>query len=194
MAINSSTAAPTSELPPRSKRSRRGRRLLTALGVLLALLAVCTVWTNTHPYTLTASVEIEATPQETWKVLTDLPAYEQWNPFITSAKGAIAKGETLTLVMHDSAGDTTFTPTVLTADRGKELRWLGKVGPGWIADGEHSFTIEPLANGKVRLTQTEHFTGVAVPFYRSTLHSNTLPQFQAMNRALTERITSLRLA
>lgn len=192
MAVKTLTAAPMSELPSRSGRSRRGRRVLIALGILLALLVGWTAWTNTRPYTLTASAEIEATPQEIWKVLTDLPAYEQWNPFMISAKGTIAQGESLTVVMHDRAGDTTFTPTVLTADRGKELRWLGKVGPGWIADGEHRFTIKPLANGKIRLTQTERFTGVAVPFYQSTLHSNTLPQFRAMNRALAERISSLR--
>ncbi|MFD0690232.1 hypothetical protein [Actinomadura fibrosa] len=41
----------------------------------------------------------------------------------------------------------TFTPRVLTDVPGKELRWLGKLGPGWIADGEHRFTIEQIRPG-----------------------------------------------
>jgi hypothetical protein len=52
------------------------------------------------------------------------------------------------------------------------------------SDGEHTFTIEQLAPDLVRFTQHEDFTGVAVPFYESHLHADTLPDFRAMNAAL----------
>jgi hypothetical protein len=94
--------------------------------------------------------------------------------------------------MRDATGDTRFTPTVLAAKPGEELRWLGRIGPGWIFDGEHRFLIEDIGGGRVRLTQSEEFTGVAVPFYRSRLHGNTLPRFEAMNRALADRAAALR--
>ncbi|WP_433450452.1 SRPBCC family protein [Streptomyces sp. CA-142005] len=162
------------------------------LASLLALLAIYTVWTNTLPYTVSASIELDATPEEVWRVLTDLPAYDEWNPFIVSAEGTVERDATLHLVMHDETGDTTFTPTVLNAEAGKELRWIGRISPGWIFDGEHRFLIEPLGGSRVRLTQSENFTGVAVPFYRGTLHANTLPQFGAMNRALADRVAALR--
>ncbi|MFE5208021.1 SRPBCC family protein [Streptomyces sp. NPDC056600] len=184
---------PTRPPDARTRRwSRPGRRALAVLATLLALTAAYTAWANTHPTTLRASIEIRATPEEVWQVLTDLPAYEEWNPFITSARGTVARHASLTLLMHDRTGDTTFTPVVEVAERGRELRWLGKLGPGWIADGRHRFTIEPLGGGRVRLTQSESFTGVAVPFYRGTLRSATLPQFRALNKALAERVTTLR--
>ena len=37
-------------------------------------------------------VDIEATPQRVWQVLTDVSAYPQWNPFITSTEGTSGAG------------------------------------------------------------------------------------------------------
>ncbi len=99
-------------------------------------------------------------------------------------------GATLTNRMHDASGDRTFTPTVLAVTPGRELRWIGKVGPGWIFDGEHAFVIEQIGAGRVRLTQREQFTGVLVPFLQHPLTTNTLPQFRAMNAALAQRATA----
>ena len=86
--------------------------------------------------------------------------------------------------MHDATGNTTFTPTVQVVAPGRELRWIGRVGPGGIFDGQHTFTIRQLGTDRVLFTQREDFTGVAVPFYEQRLHDDTLPQFRAMNPAL----------
>ncbi len=91
--------------------------------------------------------------------------------------------------MHDATGNTTFTPTVLAVEPGHELRWIGRVGPGGIFDGEHTFTITQIRPGVVLFTQREDFTGVAVPFYEHWLHTDTLPMFGAMNAALAHRVT-----
>ncbi|WP_328894615.1 SRPBCC domain-containing protein [Streptomyces sp. NBC_00236] len=189
------TAGPTDPAPVPPRRRRR-RVLLGAGAALVALLGGYTVWSNTHPVRLTTSIEMEASPDEVWQVLTDLPAYPQWNPFLISARvtsegGRLEEGATLRNVMRDRTGDSTFTPEVLTLEPGRELRWLGKMGPGWIADGEHRFVIEEIGGGRVRLTQSESFTGVAVPFYEGRLRNDTLPQFRAMNEALARRVEAL---
>ncbi|MEW1693294.1 SRPBCC domain-containing protein [Streptomyces sp. NPDC091265] len=194
--VPTGSAVPHGERAPRpSPRRWRRPRLLAALAALVLLLGGYTTWANVHPVRLTASIEIEASPEEVWQVLTEFSAYPQWNPFMTSARvtstgGRLEQGARLRIVMHDTGGDTTFTPRVLTDDPGHELRWLGKMGPGWIADGEHRFTIRQLGPGRVRLTQAERFTGVAVPFVQGTLRSRTLPQFRAMNTALARRAES----
>ncbi|GAA0938778.1 SRPBCC domain-containing protein [Virgisporangium aurantiacum] len=181
------------EQPVQAKRrgKRPGwRRLLVASAVALGVLAGYATWSNTVPYTLRASIEIQATPEQVWSVLTDLDAYDEWNPFIVSSSGTVEVGATLTNTMRDATGETTFTPTVLTATPGHELRWLGKLGPGAVFDGEHAFLIESIGPGRVRLTQTERFTGILVPFFRGQLHDKTLPQFHAMNQALAQRVTT----
>ncbi|MFB7327010.1 SRPBCC family protein [Streptomyces sp. NPDC056190] len=197
MTVTASSATSRTTHPVRPRRNRRRRLLLGALAALVALLASWTAWTTTHPTRLTASIEIDATPDQVWQVLTDLPAYPEWNPFITSAQvtssgGALRQGAHLRNVLHFADGSTTvFTPELLTVSPGRELRWLGRFGPGWIADGEHRFTIEQLGPHRVRLTQSESFTGVAVPFLGGLLDSTTLPQFRLMNQALAARVTSL---
>lgn len=173
--------------PARTRRPRR-RILLGALAAVLALLAGYGVWTNVRPYSLQASVEIRATPEQVWAVLTDRAAYPRWNPFIVSSSGRLTVGSTLANRMHDATGDTTFTPVVLVIEPGRELRWIGRVGPGGIFDGEHTFTIEPVRPGVVRFTQREDFTGVAVPFYQHWLHTDTLPMFRAMDAALAHEV------
>ncbi|MFF1919453.1 SRPBCC family protein [Streptomyces sp. NPDC058221] len=188
---------PAAKASAPARRRKRRRVLLGAGAALIALLAGYTGWTNTHPVRLEASIEIEASPDEVWQVLTDLPAYKQWNPFMTSSKvtsdgGRLEVGATLRNVLHDRTGDMVFEPELLTVAPGRELRWLGKVGPGWIADGEHRFVIERLGAHRVRLTQSESFTGVAVPFVSSQLRSDTLPQFHAMNEALSRRVEQVR--
>ena len=165
------------------------RRLLAALAALIVIVTGYAVYTNVSPYTLEASIEIQATPQQVWAVLTDTAAYPDWNPFIISSSGKIQAGATLTNVMHDATGNTTFTPTVLVAEPGHELRWVGRFPPGGIFTGEHTFTITQVRPGVVLLTQREDFTGVAVPFYEHWLHADTLPMFKAMNAALAHRVT-----
>ena len=186
MTMTETTAAPRSG----NRRARRRRRvLLSALAALMAILATYAVLTNTQPYTLQASIQINATPQQVWAILTDQAAYPSWNPFIISSSGRVQVGATLTNVMHDATGNTTFTPTVLVVEPGRELRWIGKVGPGGIFDGQHTFTITQVRPGVVLFTQREDFTGVAVPFYEHWLHADTLPMFRAMNAALAHQVT-----
>jgi len=165
------------------------RRLLAVLAALIVVVTGYAVYTNVSPYTLEASIEIQATPQQVWAVLADTAHYPQWNPFITSSSGQIHVGATLTNVMHDATGNTTFTPTVLVAEPGRELSWIGRVPPGGIFTGEHTFTLTQIRPGVVLFTQREDFTGVAVPFYEHWLHTDTLPMFKAMNDALAHRAT-----
>ena len=39
--------------------------------------------------TISAAIDIAATPQQVWAVLADLDSYPQWNPFIRSASGQL---------------------------------------------------------------------------------------------------------
>lgn len=183
------TETPTAAPARRGRVGRRRRVLLAALAAFVAILAGYAVYTNTQPYTLQASVQIHGTPQQVWAVLTDTADYPDWNPFIVSSSGRIQVGATLANRMHDATGDTTFTPTVLVVEPGHELRWIGKVGPGGIFDGEHTFTIQQIRPGLVLFTQREDFTGAAVPFYEHWLHTDTLPMFRAMNAALARQVT-----
>jgi hypothetical protein len=165
-------------------------KVLVALGTLVVLIAGYTVYTIVRPFVLHAELEIDATPEQVWKVLADRSAYQEWNPFIISSTGELVAGGTITNVLRDTEGkETTFTPELLAVEPNKELRWVGKIAFGGIFDGEHAFRLEELPNGRTRLIHEETFRGAAVPFTKSMLTKTIEPQFAAMNHALAERAT-----
>lgn len=133
------------------------------------------------------SVDIAASPEKVWSVLTDFAAYAEWNPFMREASGTPEEGEKLRILLNSGDSEMTFTPTVLVAVPGSELRWLGRVYVPGLLDGEHTFTLEPIPGG-VRLTQSETFSGVLVPFFGGSIDVGD--DFAAMNEALRDRAES----
>jgi hypothetical protein len=172
------------------KSAKKSHKILIAVGAVVVLLAGYTVYTIVRPFTLHTELVIDATPEQVWTVLADRQAYPEWNPFMVSSTGELTVGGKITNVLRDTKGaETKFTPTLLVVEPNKELRWIGKVPPGAIFDGEHSFRLEALPDGRTRLIQEEKFTGAAIPFTRSMLTKTIKPQFEAMNQALAARAT-----
>jgi hypothetical protein len=137
---------------------------------------------------LVHAIDIDAGPERVWQVLTDLPAYPQWNPFIVRAEGHVDVGSALTLRMQPVGGRVaTLRPTVVEATEPWRVRWMGRLGLPRILDANHEFRIEALPDGRSRLTQDEVFTGLLVPIVAKSLDRGTLPAFAAMNAALKER-------
>ncbi len=140
------------------------------------------------PKQLRAEINIDASADRVWEVLTNFAAYREWNPFMIEASGEAAVGERLRIRMQPQGGRAiTFRPTVLEAVPGKRLRWLGHLLVPKIFDGEHSFTIDPIGAGRARLIQQEAFGGVLAPLLGRSLERRTLPAFHRMNEALKRR-------
>ena len=137
---------------------------------------------------LHTEVDIDATAERVWAVLSDFASYPQWNPFIRSVEGVPQQGARLRIVVQPSGSKVMrFSPVVLAAEAGRELRWLGRfVLPG-VFDGEHRFAIELLGEGKVRFHQSERFSGILVGLLRASLDRDTRRGFEEMNQALKLR-------
>lgn len=134
------------------------------------------------------SVEIQSEPQEVWRVLSDTARFPDWNPFILKFDGALGEGNRATVVLRPPGGrPMTFRPRLLRVQPPRELRWLGRVGIRGIFDGEHAFQIQSVAPGRVRLVQSERFSGLLVPLLRRTI-DQAAAGFEAMNEALRARV------
>jgi hypothetical protein len=158
------------------------------LTATLGLAGLLTVAALTAPARrIETEIDIPAPPLAVWQVLTDGPAYPDWNPFIRAMSGRVAEGERLATTMHPQCGKPmTFHPRVLVADPGRELRWLGRLGLPRLFDGEHFFRLEATDTG-TRLVHGETFRGLllwvmSVDRFRA--------DFTAMNLALRERVLS----
>ncbi|SDI16420.1 hypothetical protein SAMN05421505_13643 [Sinosporangium album] len=159
--------------------------VLTSAAALVAALAALHVWTLARPHEVRTEIEVDASPRRVWEVLTRFDAYPDWNPFIVSVRGRAETGATLINQLSIGGRTTGFSPTVLSASPGRELRWLGRVLVPGIVDGEHYFVIEDLGDGRSRLVHGETFTGAFVPFAGKAL--DVADEFAAMNSALKER-------
>jgi len=134
---------------------------------------------------LHSEIEIEASAERVWKVLTNIAAFPQWNPFIRRASGEIRTGERLEVHMQPSGAKAmTFRPKVLKVEPNRELRWRGQLWVRGLFDGEHIFTIENIAPARVRFVQREQFSGVLVPLLARSLDRDTKRGFDEMNQAL----------
>lgn len=144
---------------------------------------------------LNNEVEINASAERVWHLLTDFARFPQWNPFIQRASGEPTIGARLEVTIQPSGTPGRIVrPTVLKAEPNRELRWLGRWRIPGLLDAEHIFTIEPLGADRVRFTQREIFTGLLAPFRARQGNTDTRRGFREMNQALKARAEQPRSA
>ncbi len=136
---------------------------------------------------IATEIEIDASAQRVWAVLTDFAAYPGWNPFLLRVDGAPATGRRIRFRFELPRGFRGLAcATVLEAEPGKELRWAGSV-PG-LFRGEHYFVIEQASAATLRFRHGEIFSGLLLPLVWPVLRSRGREVYDAMNLALKERV------
>ena len=136
---------------------------------------------------LKSEIEINASPETVWNLLTDTSKYPEWNPFIRRLSGELKVGQKLVVFIQPSgASGMEFKPVVLNFEPNRELRWLGRLLFPGLFDGEHIFQIEPLSEKRVRFHQREVFSGILVPLLKKSLNTDTRRGFNEMNQKLKE--------
>lgn len=141
---------------------------------------------------LNTEIEINASPETVWMVLTDLDNYASWNPFVTEASGLVAVGTKLVNRISPPGGKAmTFKPVVTVAEPTSTFEWLGRLGLPGLFDGRHRFELVPMPSGGTRLLHSEHFQGMLVRPMRKSLDTQTRAGFEAMNVALKARAEAI---
>jgi len=134
-------------------------------------------------------IEINASAERVWSVLTDFSSYARWNPFVRSIEGVPKVGETLNVhIQPPGSRGMRFHPTVLAIVPKQEFRWKGKLAIPGLFDGEHFFILEPKFDNGVVFRQGEVFSGLLVPMLRRSLDGATKQGFVAMNEALKREV------
>jgi len=161
--------------------------VLLPVGILFGATAAARFEPGLLRRSLDTEVEIAAPAERVWTVLADFAAYPDWNPFIRRAAGELRAGGRIRVVVQPPGrSEFEFTPTLIAVEPARELRWLGHLGIRGLFDGEHGFTIEPLAGDRVRFRHHEVMSGLLVPLLGGMLR-DTEQGFHEMNRALKAR-------
>ena len=136
---------------------------------------------------LCTEIEIQATPEKVWQVLTSFDQYPQWNPFIHHAIGKAKLGEKVDISINSGSKEMTLHCVVVKEEPNKELRWKYHVALPFLFSGEHSFIIEQVEDNKVRFIDREIFNGLLVSSQAKDINTNSRQGFGAMDKALKKR-------
>ena len=136
---------------------------------------------------LRTEIEIQATPDKVWQVLTSLDQYPEWNPFIHHAIGKAKVGEKVDITVKSGGKEMTLHCTVVKVEPNKELCWKYHVALPILFSGEHSFIIKQLESNKVCFIDREIFNGLLVSTQAKDIDTNSKQGFEAMDKALKAR-------
>jgi hypothetical protein len=132
-------------------------------------------------------IDVNAPPDRVWEVLTDLPAWTEWNPFITSVAGTLEVGARLHITVSPPGTKTMeFRPKVFAVRPGEEILWGGSFLLV-LYRGDHAMWLEPLPDGRTRFRQRERFMGPLVLFMNGMIKAAEQGYHQ-MNQALKQRV------
>lgn len=133
-------------------------------------------------------IEIDATAEQVWSVLTDTASYKDWATFLVDIQGEIKDGNKITVVFQinpEKEKRTTIDHTISVVE-GTVFYWAEK-GPGGITDNHH-FKVEPLSNGKTRFIQSDELKGGLTWLMGGNLSKMYGKGYQAFNRKLKTEV------
>jgi hypothetical protein len=123
-----------------------------------------------------------------WQVLTDFPAYSQWNSTVFELQGEMKVGGRLVIGLRPMGGPPLCFPVrLLRVEPERELRWRGRLIVSSLFAGEHALIIQPLGDSRVRFIQREAYTGLLAPIFLFVMGANNRRIFERMNQALKAR-------
>jgi hypothetical protein len=135
--------------------------------------------------TIRTTIDIGASPETVWRVLTHFPSYSKWNPFIREVRGAAEPGARLKLRMRFSGKRSYwFTARVVKTIPASELHWRDRFLFGGLFDSVHAFIIVPNGVMGVKFIQRESFSGLLVPLILPFVAKKRSRGFERMNVAL----------
>ena len=103
---------------------------------------------------------ISARPEAIWAVLTDAPAYPDWDSGVVRVEGRIAPQETITVV-SEANPKRAFPVKVTEFAPAERMTWSGGMPLG-LFKGVRTFTLAP-ENGATRFVMREEYTGPMLP-------------------------------
>lgn len=134
------------------------------------------------------SIQIAASPERVWHVLTDFASWSEWNPVVPGLRGEARVGATVRFKIRiESTPELPFTARVVRCDPHKEFAWRGGAPliPA-LAWGEHWFRLEPSEGGTL-FTHGEDFGGLLALIMNGGTHARTVRSYDTMNRAVKAR-------
>jgi hypothetical protein len=123
---------------------------------------------------------IAAPPEAIWAILTDAPAYAQWDSGVERVEGRIAPGEKIKVLSEANPGRA-FPVKVTAFEPARAMTWSGGMPLG-LFKGVRTFSLTP-DGASTRFTMREEYTGPMLPLIWRSM-PDLGPSFQQFARGL----------
>jgi hypothetical protein len=129
---------------------------------------------------------IDADPSAIWAILTDAPAYPNWDSSVVSIEGRIEPGAKLK-VTSEANPKRAFPVKVTELKPGELMTWTGGMPLG-LFKGVRTFRLTP-EGGATRFTMREEYSGPLLPLIFRTI-PDMQPSFDKFASGLKQRAES----
>ena len=137
---------------------------------------------------ITLALDIDAPASIVWEVITDLPRYEEWNPFVVRAASSLAVGDPIAMrVKVFSMVAQPQRETVLECVPGARLCWGVPGRAGSPIRSRRCQEIRPTGEARTHYVSDFSLAGWLAPVVMSILGARLRVGFQAMTHAVKER-------
>lgn len=112
--------------------------------------------------TVSDTVDIAAPARVVWQVLTDMPRYNEWNPFCVRAESTLEMGAPVMMTLVNYAAPGTLVPNcefVCAFEPERLLSWEMKHTEAWPYAARRDQIIEATGPESCRYTSTDAFLG-----------------------------------
>ena len=159
--------------------------------VLLLSLGLAYLWQQGQKTVeISTQIDIAATPEQVWQVLSDIDAWAQWSPIINQSEGVAVKDSILTITMvggEPSLDGPMYQPKIIELEAPRYLRWSAVMTTSIFLVNDKVLELQPMSNG-TRLIHKELFRGMFVPIFSGRFKENVPPMLNAMNQALKSKV------
>ena len=112
--------------------------------------------------TVSETVEIAAPARVVWQVLTDMPNYNEWNPFCVRAESTLEMGAAVTMKLVNYAAPGSLVPNcefICAFDPERMISWEMIHSDAWPYPARRDQVIEPTGEASCRYFSTDAFLG-----------------------------------
>lgn len=137
-------------------------------------------------------LEIDAPPALVWRVITDLPAYPEWNPFVVACESSLEPGDPIRMRVHVFASFAQAQrETILEQVPGERLCYGLEGGALGALASRRCHRVTSAGPGCSRYESDFELSGWLAPFVRAIMGRRLQRGFDAMAEALERRALAL---
>lgn len=135
---------------------------------------------------ITTEIEIAASPEKVWSIITDINKWQDWSPIINKSSGTVSLGSKLDITMkgHEAGKDgPRYSPIITKLENQGYFRWRAYMITEFLLTNDKSFELRKTPTG-THLIHKEYFSGLLAPIFCGQMEKGVPPMLNSMNKAL----------